>query len=94
MLSIIYGLPPRLNSLDPDIRRSNSFVSRVLGAAAPGAFFVENFPWMMYLPRWMCPWRRYAEGLFESESAYFESRFDDVEIRMVGVRIIPLLLRH
>ncbi|KAF9261702.1 cytochrome P450 [Marasmius fiardii PR-910] len=82
MHGIIYGLPPTLNSLDPNIRRANGFVEKALAAAAPGAFLVEYLPWMMHLPRWMCSWRRYAEGIFARDSVLFEELFSDVVDRV------------
>ncbi|KAL0068086.1 hypothetical protein AAF712_004746 [Marasmius tenuissimus] len=82
MLSVIYGLPPRLNSLDPNIRRTNEFVSGLLTAAAPGAYLVEYFTWMKHLPRWMCPWRRFAENYFAEYSIYFGKQIAEVEARM------------
>ncbi|KAJ7690176.1 cytochrome P450 [Mycena olivaceomarginata] len=38
VLSVIYGLPPLLDSKNPDILRVNRFTERALHAAAPGAF--------------------------------------------------------
>ena len=84
VLSIIYGLPPMLDSMNPDIKRVNHFVERALAAAAPGAFLVEYFTWMEHLPRWMCAWRRYAEDWFRKDSVLFEKLFSDVEERMVS----------
>uniref|UniRef100_A0A0W0G6X5 Putative cytochrome P450 n=1 Tax=Moniliophthora roreri TaxID=221103 RepID=A0A0W0G6X5_MONRR len=67
--SIIYGLPPMLQSTNPDIERVNHFVERATSAAVPGAYWVEYFTWMEHLPRWM-------------DSALFEKLFSDVEMRM------------
>ncbi|KAL0566671.1 hypothetical protein V5O48_015333 [Marasmius crinis-equi] len=82
MFSIIYGLPPKLDSEDPNIRRTNAFVSDLLQAATPGAYMVEYFTWMKHLPRWMSGWRRYAEAFFQSYCGYFERMYADVETRM------------
>ncbi|KAG7087818.1 hypothetical protein E1B28_013758 [Marasmius oreades] len=84
MLGMIYGLPPMLDSLDPNIQRANVYVQEALAAAVPGAFLVELLPWMMYLPRWMCAWRRYAEGIFARDSVFFEQLFSDVVVRIVS----------
>ncbi|EEB94051.1 hypothetical protein MPER_07206, partial [Moniliophthora perniciosa FA553] len=80
--SIIYGLPPMLDSTNSDIKRVNHFVARATTAAVPGAFLVEYFTWMEDLPRWMCAWKRYAEDWFKRDSALFERLFSDVEERM------------
>ncbi|KAG7094942.1 hypothetical protein E1B28_005744 [Marasmius oreades] len=89
MLGIIYGLPPMLDSLNPNIRRANVYVQKALAAAVPGAFLVEYLPWMMYLPRWMCAWRRYAESIFTRESVLFEKFFSDVVVRIHKGTQIP-----
>ncbi|KAJ7463500.1 cytochrome P450 [Mycena galericulata] len=80
--SIIYGLPPLLDSNDPDIVRVNQFTERSLQAMTPGAFLVEFFTWMEYLPRWMAPWRRWAENHFREDSKLFEKLFGDVKERV------------
>ncbi|KAJ3804446.1 cytochrome P450 [Lentinula lateritia] len=82
VLRVIYGTPPLLDSQHPDIVRVNHFTERALSAAAPGAFWVEYFTWMKYLPRWMCPWRQYAEDSFNKDSAMFENLFSHVEKRI------------
>ncbi|KAJ7577362.1 cytochrome P450 [Mycena floridula] len=82
VLSVIYGTPPLLDSHDPDILRVNHFTERALAAAAPGAYLVEYFTWMEYLPRWMCAWRRYAEDTFQADSIMFEKLFADVQDRI------------
>ncbi|KAJ7076202.1 cytochrome P450 [Mycena belliarum] len=76
--SIMYGLPPVLDSEDPDILRVNRFTVRALEAAAPGAFLVDSINWLEYLPRWMSPWRRYAEAIFKADSILFDELFEDV----------------
>ncbi|KIM36638.1 hypothetical protein M413DRAFT_20453 [Hebeloma cylindrosporum] len=78
-MSIIYGLPPLKDSDDPRILLVNRFVERALAAAAPGAFLVEYFTWMEHLPRWMSPWRRYAEDCFSRDSIMFEKLFSDTK---------------
>lgn len=84
ILSIMYGLPPMLDSQNPNILRVNRFTERALAAACPGAFYVEYFTWMEHLPRWMCGWRRYAEDWFKRDSVMFEDLFADVEKRLVS----------
>ncbi|KAF5343385.1 hypothetical protein D9758_015612 [Tetrapyrgos nigripes] len=84
VLGVIYGLPPLRNSLDPDIVCVNRFVERALHAAAPGSFLVEYFTWMEYLPRWMSPWRRYAEDSFAQDSMLFERLFAEVKARVAS----------
>ncbi|KAJ7250654.1 cytochrome P450 [Mycena rebaudengoi] len=82
VMSVIYGSPPLKDSRDPDIMRVNRFTERALAAAAPGAYLVEYFTWMEKLPRWMSPWRRYAEDWFARDSLMLEQLFSNVEERM------------
>ncbi|KAJ8481794.1 hypothetical protein ONZ45_g15183 [Pleurotus djamor] len=68
MISIIYGGPPVLDPNDPLILLVDSIGEGVNIAALPGSYFVEFFPWMVYLPRWMCPWRVEAENWYIQKS--------------------------
>jgi hypothetical protein len=88
VLSVIYGLPPLLDSKNPDILRVNRFTERALHAAAPGAFLVEYFTWMEHLPRFMSPWRRYAEDWFRADSVLFEKLFSNVKDRVIRCFIL------
>lgn len=83
VLSVIYGNPPLLDSKNSDILRVNHFTERALAAAAPGAFWVEQFTWLEHLPRWMCAWRRYAEDWFTRDSVMFEDLYSSVKERIV-----------
>ncbi|THU96158.1 cytochrome P450 [Dendrothele bispora CBS 962.96] len=82
MMGIIYGVPPIRDYLDPVIVRANLFVDRITHAALPGCFLVEYFTWMQHLPRWMSPWRCYAEYNFNSDSLMFEDLFGGVKNRL------------
>ncbi|KAJ7439815.1 cytochrome P450 [Mycena galericulata] len=48
----------------------------------PGAFLVEYLTWLEHLPRWMSPWRRYAEFWYEKDSVILTGFFSDVQKRM------------
>ncbi|KAJ7635361.1 cytochrome P450 [Roridomyces roridus] len=82
VISIMYGRPPLLDSHDPDIVRINEFTHRTFQAMVPGAFLVEFLTWMEHLPRWMTPWRRWAEGHFKQDSKLFERLFGEVKDRV------------
>ncbi|KAJ7810244.1 cytochrome P450 [Mycena olivaceomarginata] len=80
-----WGQPsPQSTPKNPDILRVNRFTERALHAAAPGAFLVEYFTWMEHLPRFMSPWRRYAEDWFRADSVLFEKLFSNVKDRVDG----------
>ncbi|KAJ8508558.1 hypothetical protein ONZ45_g9169 [Pleurotus djamor] len=82
LLSIIYGVPPTLDASDPLIMWVDEVGESVTQASLPGAYLVEFLPWMMYLPRWMCPWRRRAEAWYDETYAKFSEMYSDVRVRM------------
>jgi len=82
VMRITYGLPPLKDSNDPIILRVNDFVDRALSAALPGKFLVEYFTWMEHLPRWMAPWRRWAEEWFARDSQFVEGLYKDTVKRI------------
>ncbi|KAJ8507987.1 hypothetical protein ONZ45_g9710 [Pleurotus djamor] len=81
MLSLIYGLPPILDSKDPRIVWIEGVAQRLGVAARPGAYYVEFLTWMMYLPRWMCRWRTDAERWHVETSAKYRELLDGVAAR-------------
>ncbi|KAJ7841936.1 cytochrome P450 [Mycena olivaceomarginata] len=80
VMAIIYGTPI-MDSDHPIVAEIQNFVDRALGAAAPGAFLVEYFTWMEYLPRWMSGWRRYAESWHRKDSVMLTGLFTDTQAR-------------
>ncbi|KAJ8503077.1 hypothetical protein ONZ45_g11173 [Pleurotus djamor] len=81
MISLIYGLPPILDSNDPMIIWIEGAAQRLAIAARPGAHYVEFLTWMTYLPRWICPWRTDAERWHIETSAKFRELLDGVAAR-------------
>ena len=62
IFSTVYGWPaldPEKNALD--IQHISGFAHRIAEAGLPGAFLVDVFPAMKYLPAWMAKWKR--EGI-------------------------------
>lgn len=57
---------------------------RLVRAALPGAYLVEIFPSMRYLPTWMAKWK--ADGLkwHEQDTLMFEGLMDEVRQRWVS----------
>ncbi|KAF5335041.1 hypothetical protein D9758_017439 [Tetrapyrgos nigripes] len=87
-LSVLYGTPTALNSTDPNIVRVNRYVEETVAAAAPGAFLVEYFTWMEHLPRWMCKWRRHAEGWFQTQTEMFDGLYGNVKRSMFSGKAV------
>ena len=49
-MSILYDYPTLENEHDETITQISTFVDRISAAAAPGAYLVELFPWMIHIP--------------------------------------------
>ncbi|KAJ7704017.1 cytochrome P450 [Mycena rosella] len=82
VLSIVYDIPTLLSEQDPKIRLINNFVERLVRAAYPGAFFVEYFTWMRYLPAWMAKWKWDALEQHRMDDEMFRGLFTDVKNRV------------
>jgi hypothetical protein len=50
IMSIVYDYPTLMSEHDQTIDKIEEYVGRVSHAATPGSFFVNIFPWMMYIP--------------------------------------------
>ena len=49
-LSVVYGYPSLASDQDHIVRVINNFTSSLLKAVNTGAYWVEFFPWLRYLP--------------------------------------------
>jgi hypothetical protein len=50
VLSVIYGQPPIKSEENHIVHLIDDFGDRLTRAAYPGAYLVEVFPWMQYIP--------------------------------------------
>lgn len=50
IMSIVYDYPTLASLRDKAVEDIETFDHRVSQSALPGRFFVEMFPWMMYIP--------------------------------------------
>ncbi|PSR85636.1 hypothetical protein PHLCEN_2v5365 [Hermanssonia centrifuga] len=82
VLSAVYGWLPIDSSADSLVGRINEMMHRVVQACLPGAFLVEIFPSMLYLPDWMATWKRKGKDFFRKDTAMFEELLDDVRNKM------------
>ena len=49
-MSILYDYPTLENENDDTLIKIHTFIDRISAASAPGAYLVELFPWMNYIP--------------------------------------------
>jgi hypothetical protein len=82
--TLLYDTPALNNVNDPSVAHLNDFVERVAIALHPGAYLVEFFTWMKYLPSWMAAWKRDALEWYEKDSNLFLRLYDDVCQRIVS----------
>ncbi|KAF7333345.1 Cytochrome P450 [Mycena venus] len=82
ILSMVYDTPAVLSEEDPKITRINDFVERIVRAAYPGAYLVEYFTWMRYLPTWSAKWKRDALEQHRIHDAMFQGLFNEVRDRI------------
>ena len=59
-------------------------VTRILSAAVPGAFLVDFFPIMKYIPSWMARWKREGLAWHEEQSNVFEDLYSNSAAKFVG----------
>jgi hypothetical protein len=84
IMSMVYDAPVLQSHHDSSIAGVNDFIGRLVHAANPGAYFVEYFPWMKYIPSSIAKWKRDAEAWYEKDSEMFEGLYGDVEKRIVS----------
>ncbi|KAF7374026.1 Cytochrome P450 monooxygenase ARMGADRAFT-1018420 [Mycena sanguinolenta] len=82
LLSMVYDTPPLISEEDPRITRINDFAERLVSAAYPGAYLVEFFAWMRYLPSWMAKWKRDVLEQSKIDDAMFRRLFNEVGDRL------------
>ena len=63
--------------------RIEAFVARAQETTRPGAYYVELFPLMRYLPQWMARWKRDALHTYRETMSFFLELMEDVETRLV-----------
>ncbi|KAF8997188.1 cytochrome P450 [Cyathus striatus] len=82
VLSMVYGLPPVSSSSDPTVINVCAFTQELAKSGVPGQYLVEYFTWMRFLPRWMCSWRREAEGWYARTAELADKLLEGVDKRM------------
>ncbi|KAI0064320.1 cytochrome P450 [Artomyces pyxidatus] len=78
IMSVTYNTPPLESEDDPRVKDVFDFVTRVTQALIPGAYLVELFTWMKYIPSRYAKWKREAEQEHTKFSAVFENLYNNV----------------
>ena len=83
ILGVVYGWPAINKSSDPVVQRINNFVAQLTSSMLPGSYYVEYFPWMLYLPSWRAKWKRDGEQVFRCGDGMFMEFLEGVEVQWV-----------
>ncbi|KAJ7336344.1 cytochrome P450 [Mycena albidolilacea] len=80
IISLTYGKPARTSSDDPIVEEVGSAQARLGAALVPGAYMVDAFPFLRYVPGYLSELRRQHQ----MELALFKSQLDDVREQMAA----------
>jgi cytochrome P450 len=78
---------------EDDVRKALQVVHTVERVASPGAYLVDSFPLLMYLPEWLAPFKREAKRLHEFELTFFRSLLAEVRHKMARGSSAPCFAR-
>ena len=67
---------------EPYVKRALRIVHTVERVASPGSYLVDTLPILMYLPKWLAPFKREAEMLHQEELLLFRELLDEVRGKM------------
>ncbi|KAI0066941.1 cytochrome P450 [Artomyces pyxidatus] len=78
IMSVTYDTPPIKSQDDPRVKDVIDFATRITTAAIPGAYLVELFTWMKYIPSRFAKWKREAEQEHVKFTTAFEKLYNTV----------------
>lgn len=84
IMKTIFDTPTIETENDASLKNINSHGLRIQYAVFPGAYLVENFKWMRFLPSWMAKWKREALMWYEKDSIEFLKLYNNVKERVVS----------
>lgn len=84
VLCATYGWLPLGKEGDGLVDYINDLMHRLVRACLPGAYLVEIFPSMMYLPEWLARWKRDGYAWHRKDSVMFQSFMEDVAKKKVS----------
>ncbi|KAH9175619.1 cytochrome P450 [Lactarius sanguifluus] len=80
IMSVLYSYPTLENEEDETVKEIYAFIERISMAAAPGAYLVDLFPWMLYIPERFARWK--YEGI--RDFARYNTLFESLHKRVVS----------
>ncbi|KAI9444592.1 cytochrome P450 [Lactarius indigo] len=77
-MSILYDYPTLRTDDDKNLKEILAYADRMSSVVAPGAYLVELFPWMLYIPERFARWKYEGNRDFTRFNNLFESLFNRV----------------
>ncbi|KAI9444581.1 cytochrome P450 [Lactarius indigo] len=77
-MSILYDYPTLGAEDDETVNEIKAYTERISKTAAPGAYLVEVFPWMLHIPERFARWKYEGNRDFKQFNNLFESLFNRV----------------
>ncbi|KAJ7610296.1 cytochrome P450 [Mycena polygramma] len=94
ILAAVYAWPRKRSRDMTIINRIHAHTARIARAVVPGAFLVEVFPWMKWLPSWIAKWKRDGLKWHEEETKMFELLNGKVAEKMATGQSEPCFVRE
>jgi len=83
-MSLTYGKTTPTSYFDPEVQKVNLCLSRLGAAARLGAYLVDSFPLLKYVPGYLSQ----LKAFHREELDLFRSQLDAVRTKMVNVSLI------
>ncbi|KAL6887113.1 cytochrome P450 [Trichoderma evansii] len=92
VLQLAYGKTVETGD-EPIVRDILEVVHNVERLISPGAYLVDTFPILMWLPKWLAPFKREGDRLHQKELNLFRKNVDDVRDEMANGDQTPSFCR-
>ncbi|KAI0248231.1 cytochrome P450 [Lactifluus subvellereus] len=84
VMSIVYDYRTLMSEHDQTIERIDEYVRRLTHASTPGSFFVNIFPWMMYIPERFARWKREGLRQYTEDYRMFKGLLNGVRVDLAN----------
>lgn len=81
IMSITYGKTTPTSYSDPEVKQINLGLKRLGNAVRPGAYLVDSYPFLKYIPFFTSELRRFHR----EELALYRSQLQGVKTRLVSI---------
>ncbi|KAM0470198.1 hypothetical protein ACHAPX_010084 [Trichoderma viride] len=92
VLQLAYGKTVETGD-EPIVRDILEVVHTLERVISPGAYLVDTFPVLMWLPKWLAPFKREGDRLHKRELSLFRKNIDDVRAEIANGDQTPSFCR-